>query len=77
MHYAIPTNAEEINALRNLPVSEEVLAVAIAGVISLAKRQGQSLEELRAEVLAEDPLLDGVQRRWLQKIIDKTWASLP
>ncbi|MFN5516362.1 MAG: hypothetical protein ACK5CA_16910 [Cyanobacteriota bacterium] len=77
MQHAIPKNPEEISALRRFPVSEELLAVAIAGVVSLAKRQGQSLEDLSAEVMAEDTLLDGVQRRWLQQIIRKAWAVLP
>lgn len=77
MQHAIPRSPEEVSALRRFPVSEELLAVAIAGVVSLAKRQGQSLEDLSAEVMAEDALLDGVQRRWLQQIIRKAWAVLP
>lgn len=73
MNYPIPLNSEEIIALGNKKISEETVATAIAGVIQIAKNKGQSLEELTAEVLAEDPLLDQVQRRWLSKIVTQAW----
>ncbi len=77
MNYPIPANPEEIMALRQKPIDEELIAAAIAGVIKIARSQGQSLDELTAEVLSEDPLLDQVQRRWLSNIVAQAWKSLP
>jgi hypothetical protein len=77
MNYTIPLSSEEIIALRNTPVSEETVATAIAGVIHLARKNGQTLEDLTAEILAEDPILDQVQRHWLSKIISQAWESFP
>lgn len=76
MNYPIPTTTEEIKALGEQPVSEEMVAAAIAGVIQIARSQGQTLDEITAEVLAEDPLLDQVQRRWLSQILIQAWKSL-
>jgi hypothetical protein len=77
MQYAIPTRPEEIIALRHKPVDEELIAAAIAGIIKIARSQGQSLDELTAEVLAEDPILDQVQRRWLSSLVVQAWQSIP
>ncbi len=77
MNYPIPASPEEIMALRQKPIDEELIAAAIAGVIKIARSQGQSLDELTAEVLSEDPLLDQVQRRWLSNIVAQAWKSLP
>ena len=77
MNYPIPANPQEVVALRQKPVDEELVAAAIAGVIQIARQQGQSLDELTAEVLAEDGWLDPVQRRWLSDIVKQAWESLP
>lgn len=77
MNYPIPVSSQEIVALRGKPVDEELVAAAIAGVIQIARSQGQSLDELVAQVLAEDSLLDQVQRRWLSDLVAQAWASLP
>lgn len=77
MNYPIPASPEEIIALKQKPVDEELVAAAIAGVIQVARSQGQSLDELTAEVLAEDPLLDPHQRRWLSQLVAQAWQSLP
>ena len=77
MHYPIPVNPEEIFALRRRPVNEEMIAVAIAGVVKLARSQGQSLDELTEEVLEEDPMLDRVQRKWLSQLVTQAWQTLP
>lgn len=58
-------------------VSEEIVASAIAEVVQIARYEGKSLEELVGEVLAEDTILDKVQRRWLSKIVTQAWKSLP
>ena len=77
MHYPIPASPEEIMSLRNRPVNEELIALAIAGIVRLARLRGQSLDDLTADVLAEDPVLDVVQRNWLSKMIAQAWGSLP
>jgi hypothetical protein len=76
MHYPIPTKPEELIAFRHRRVDEEMIAAAIAGVVKMARSQGQSLDDLTAEVLADDPLLDQVQRRWLSQIVAQAWQSL-
>ncbi|NER48755.1 MAG: hypothetical protein F6J86_02945 [Symploca sp. SIO1B1] len=76
MNYPIPANPQEIVNLRQKPVNEEIVAAAIAGVVQIARQQGQSLEDLTAEVLADDSLLDYSQRRWLSEIVSDAWESL-
>jgi hypothetical protein len=75
MHYPIPASPQEIVALRQKPVSEELVAAAIAGVIKIVRAQGQSLEQLTAQVLADDSLLDLEQRRWLSDLVAQAWES--
>jgi hypothetical protein len=74
---SIPVNPQEIVALRQRPVNEELIATAIAGVIQIARSKGQSLEDLTAEVLADDSLLDRDARRWLSDIVSQAWKALP
>ncbi|WP_392534775.1 hypothetical protein [Nostoc sp. C117] len=75
MHYPIPDSPQEIVALRQQPIDEELVASAIAGVIKIVRAQGQSLEELTAQLLAEDPLLDQQQRRWLSQLVAQSWEK--
>ncbi len=77
MNYPIPVNPQDIVALRQKPVDEELVAAAIAGVIQIARQRGQSLADLTAEVLEEDSWLDQSQRRWLSDIVALAWESLP
>jgi hypothetical protein len=77
MNYTIPLSSEEIIALKNSPISEETVATAIAGVIQIARQNGQTLEELTKEILAEDPILDKVQRHWLNTIVTQAWEIFP
>lgn len=77
MNYPIPANPQEIIALRQKPVNEELVAAAIVGVIQVARAQGKSLDDLKAEVLKDDSLLDPSQRRWLSDIVAHTWRRLP
>ena len=64
-------------ALRQQPLNEELVASAIAGVIQIARSRSQSLDELKAEVLADDNLLDLAQRRWLSEIVAEAWENWP
>jgi hypothetical protein len=75
MNYPIPDNPQEIIALRQRPVDEELVAAAIAGVIKIVRAQGQSLEEVTAQLLADDSLLDKQQRRWLSQVVAQAWES--
>ena len=77
MNYPIPTNPQEMIALRQQPVNEELVASAIAGVIQIARSRSQSLDELKAEVLADDNLLDFTQRLWLSDIVAQAWDNWP
>ncbi|BAY13381.1 hypothetical protein [Calothrix sp. NIES-2098] len=75
MNYPIPDSPQDIVALQHRPVDEELVASAIAGVIKIVRAQGQSLEELTAQVLADDSMLDKQQRRWLSKLVAQAWES--
>ena len=76
MNDSIPVTTEEILALGKNSVSEDIIAVAIAGVVKIALRQGQSLEEIQEQVLQDDSILDLLQRRWLKDLIAKAWEML-
>ncbi|HIK55794.1 MAG TPA: hypothetical protein IGS37_11605 [Synechococcales cyanobacterium M55_K2018_004] len=76
MHYPIPTSPQEILALRQQPVDEALVAAAIAGVIQLARAQGRSLDELTAEVMADDAVLDEALRQELSEIVAQAWQVL-
>ncbi|MEM9510976.1 MAG: hypothetical protein AAGA16_25460 [Cyanobacteria bacterium P01_E01_bin.35] len=77
MDYPIPANAEEILALKNNSVNEEIVATAIAGVVQMARRQGQSLEELTRSILQDDRVLDLERRKWLSEMIVQAWDIVP
>ncbi|MFB2923341.1 MULTISPECIES: hypothetical protein [Aerosakkonema] len=76
MNYSIPASPQEVVALKQKPVDEEIVAAAIAGVIKISRSQGKSLDELTAEVLADDRLLDLSQRRWLSDVVAQAWEKL-
>ena len=77
MNDSIPVTTEEILALGKKSISEDIIALAIAAVVKIARRQGQSLEEIQEQVLQDDSVLDLVQRRWLKDLIAKAWEMLP
>ncbi|MBD2580646.1 hypothetical protein [Oscillatoria sp. FACHB-1406] len=77
MNYRIPTSPDELMALRQEPVNEELIATAIAGTIQIAREQGQSLEDLKAEILLDSGVLNGEQRRWLSELVARTWVNWP
>jgi hypothetical protein len=77
MNYPIPASPQEVAAMRHVPIDEELVASAIAGVINISRSEGKSLEQLTAEVLADDRLLDKSQRVWLKDVVIQAWKSLP
>ena len=77
MDYPIPSSTEEILALKNISINEEVIATAIAGVVQMARCQGQSLEDLTDSILQDDRVLNLDRRKWLKDIIVQAWNILP
>ncbi len=76
MNDSIPVTTEEILALGKKSISEDIIALAIAAVVKIARLQGQSLEEIQEQVLQDDSILDLVQRRWLKDLVAKAWELL-
>ncbi|MEY2979095.1 MAG: hypothetical protein ACO3NK_14060 [Prochlorotrichaceae cyanobacterium] len=77
MDSPIPTTPQEIFSLRNVPADPETLVKAIAGVVNVARDQGQTLEDLTAEVLSDDNLLDLQQRTRLKDWVVTVWQAFP
>ncbi len=75
MSLSIPRNSQEILALRQSSINNEVVASAIVGVIQVAREQGKSLSELQAELLAEDALLTQDDRIWLSNLVATQWGK--
>ena len=73
MNYPMPTSIQEIVNLRQEPVNEELMLCAIAAAIEISREKGKSLEEIVAEVLADDPFLDLNMRRWLSQTVTQVW----
>ncbi|NER33929.1 MAG: hypothetical protein F6J93_07760 [Oscillatoria sp. SIO1A7] len=73
MNYTIPTSPQKMVALQQQPVNEELVAAAIADLVRISRSQGKSLEEVTAEVLAEDYLLEAPLRQWLSEAIVQAW----
>lgn len=75
MNYPISRPISESISLQAEPVPEVLLLNAIAGVIAQARSQGRSLEEVKAEVMEDDTLLDVEQRYWLSEAVVQAWES--
>jgi hypothetical protein len=77
MNDFIPANTEEMLALKNSAVNEEIIATAIVGVVQMARQQGQSIEQLTESILKDDRVLDPERRKWLSQMIVQAWSILP
>lgn len=75
MNYPIINKPQEIFALQQQPIDEELVATAIAGVIKIVRSQEKSLDELISQVLVEDSLLDRQQRYWLSQVMSQAWNN--
>lgn len=73
MNYPISNPPEQFNFSGKKPSTVEMIALAIAEVVKVARQQGQSLEDLQAEILQDHSILDIVQRRWLKDLIIRAW----
>ena len=76
MDYPI-RGTEETLASKNNSVNEEIIAIAIADLVRMARQQGQSLDLLVADVLRDDCVLDLDRRKWLSELVVQAWAILP
>jgi hypothetical protein len=68
---ATPRAAQPINS-----VTEDHVLSAILGVIQSARQQGQSIEEIKAAVLADDALLEQPVRQLLSDIVSEAWNQV-
>jgi hypothetical protein len=76
MNYPIPANTQEFVELREKSINEDLVASAIAGVVQVARSNGQSLDDLMAEILEDDILLNPQQRRSLGEVVTVAWEEL-
>ena len=77
MDYPIRVTTEETSASKNNLVDEEIIAIAIAELVRMARQQGQSLDLLVADVLRDDCVLDPNRRKWLSELVVRAWAIVP
>ncbi|MEB3274424.1 MAG: hypothetical protein ACO4CG_13725 [Prochlorothrix sp.] len=77
MTHSIPSTLQEIMALRQSPTNTETVVRAMVGVVQMARAQGQSLEDLLAEVAMEDHWLSDQQRSRLCEMLKNVWHRLP
>ena len=75
MSFSIPSSSQEIMALRQSSVSNEVVAKAIVGIIQVARNHGKTLAELQAELLSDDTLLSQDDRIWLSDLVATQWGK--
>jgi hypothetical protein len=75
MNYPISQRPLEAIPLQPEPRTEELILNAIAVVIEAARSQGQSLEDVKSEVLADDAMLEPQQRKWLSDVVSQVWES--
>jgi hypothetical protein len=76
MNYPLPPQSAA-GIGQSASVDETALVTALEVVIASARANGQSLEELTAEVLADDMWLDASQRQLLSEIVAQAWAEIP
>jgi hypothetical protein len=77
MNYPISANAKGIASRpRRINIDPTMIARALTTAIESARLRGQSLEELKAEVMADDALLDTADRLWLRDIVAKAWDRI-
>jgi hypothetical protein len=69
-------SALETRSVSQGSITEELIAAAIAGLVSSAHAQGESLDDLTRLVLADDSELDQMTRQWLSEIVKEAWQDL-
>ncbi|MBE9032167.1 hypothetical protein IQ266_20725 [filamentous cyanobacterium LEGE 11480] len=76
MNYPIPPNSSDGDGLCK-SVDENALVDALKIVVISARANGQTLEDVKAEILADDQLLDVSQRTLLSDVVAKAWEEIP
>lgn len=67
---------QDVSSASSQSVSEDHIANAILSVIQTARAKGQTLEDLTAELLEEDALLESDVRYLLSEIVAQAWHQL-
>lgn len=75
MNYPIPVTRADFVSLRSIHPDEDLIAAAIAGVIQISRSEGKSLDDLVAEVMVDDCLLEPAQRLLLSQIVSQAWQK--
>jgi hypothetical protein len=75
MNYPIPPPTAATGPTSS--VDDNALVEALQIVIRSARAQGQTLGEVMAEVLADDPHLSPGQRQILSEVVAKAWEQIP
>lgn len=72
----VSTPLRHIASDRSTSVDDDVIVAALAGVIETAQSQGQSLDDVIAQVLADDCLLEPQMRHLLGDIVTQAWQQM-
>ncbi|NEP20078.1 MAG: hypothetical protein F6J97_24860 [Leptolyngbya sp. SIO4C1] len=75
MDYKVSNSFKRLD-INRVTVSEDHITDAIISVIQSARSQGQSLDDVMAELLADDALLDNNIRHLLGDIVAQAWETL-
>jgi hypothetical protein len=73
----LPALNPPLNPPAEQSVNEAALIDALAIVVRFARANGQTLADLKLEVLADDVLLEPSQRRILSEVVAKAWEQFP
>lgn len=74
-HQAHRDNADK-GGRSSKSIDEALIAGAIAGVVRAAQRNGQTIEELQAEMLADHQMLAWEERCLLNDIVTEAWKRM-
>lgn len=77
MEYPVTKSLKSVAPLEPATITPDHIADAVLGVIQSARAQGQSLDDITAEVLADDAMLDVRIRHLLSDIVREAWTVVP
>ncbi len=72
-----PASSPALSPPDTQSVNEAALIDALAIVVRSARANGQTLADLKLEILADDVLLEPSQRRILSEVVAKAWEQFP
>lgn len=76
MEYTTLQSIQNTGADAAHAVSEDHIAGAILSVIQTARSNGQSLDDVMGELLADDAILDQRLRSLLGDIVSQAWQTM-